>query len=132
MDVGEAMNVAGIGCRKGAPDDMIEAAIKAALTDAGIEHVDAIAVARVKENESAIARVAARLGLPLLIIETEALACAADRTLTRSARVEALFGIPSMAEAAALASIGPSARLLRPRTAVGHATCAIATDEERA
>jgi cobalt-precorrin 5A hydrolase len=39
------------------------------------------------------------------------------------------MGVPSAAEAAALAAGGPAARLLAPRIAVGPATCALATDE---
>ena len=38
----------------------------------------------------------------------------------------ALAGVPSVAEAAALAAGGPDARLIVPRIAVGPATCALA------
>jgi cobalt-precorrin 5A hydrolase len=51
---------------------------------------------------------------------------ASDRTETRSARVLALMGVPTVAEAAALAAAGPAARLLGPRLVVGAATCALA------
>jgi cobalt-precorrin 5A hydrolase len=37
------------------------------------------------------------------------------------------MGVPSVAEAAALAAAGTTARLLLPRIAVGAATCALAT-----
>jgi cobalt-precorrin 5A hydrolase len=40
--------------------------------------------------------------------------------------VLALKGVPSVAEAAALAAGGPRSRLLAPRIAVGPATCALA------
>jgi cobalt-precorrin 5A hydrolase len=45
--------------------------------------------------------------------------------------VLALMGIPSVAEAAALAGGGLSARLILPRIAVGSATCALAVSEEQ-
>jgi cobalt-precorrin 5A hydrolase len=48
------------------------------------------------------------------------------RTVTRSERVVALMGVPSVAEAAALAAGGTKARLLAPRIALGPATCALA------
>jgi len=51
---------------------------------------------------------------------------AIDRTETRSERVLALAGVPSVAEAAALAAAGPASRLISPRLVVGAATCALA------
>jgi len=39
-------------------------------------------------------------------------------------------GVPSLAEAAALAAAGPTARLIAPRVAVGPATCALAETVE--
>jgi cobalt-precorrin 5A hydrolase len=36
------------------------------------------------------------------------------------------MGVPTVAEAAALAAAGPAARLLGPRLVVGAATCALA------
>ena len=40
-----------------------------------------------------------------------------------------LIGVPSVAEAAALAAAGPSARLVSPRLVIGAATCALAASE---
>jgi cobalt-precorrin 5A hydrolase len=40
--------------------------------------------------------------------------------------VLALVGVPSLAEAAALAAAGPTARLLVARIAIGSVTCALA------
>jgi cobalt-precorrin 5A hydrolase len=53
---------------------------------------------------------------------------AVDRTITQSPRVQALRGVGSVAEAAALAAAGPNARLLGPRavSACGTATAALA------
>ena len=49
---------------------------------------------------------------------------------TWSARVLALAGVPSVAEAAALAACGPKARLILPRIVVGKVTCALAESGE--
>ena len=59
------------------------------------------------------------------------IADALARAETRSERVLALMGIPCIAEAAALAGGGPTARLILPRIAIGTATCALAVSEER-
>ena len=42
----------------------------------------------------------------------------------------ALAGVPSVAEAAALAACGPKARLILPRITVGPVTCALAERED--
>jgi cobalt-precorrin 5A hydrolase len=59
-------------------------------------------------------------------VAQDELAAAGGRAATRSERVLALAGVPSVAEAAALAAGGPAARLIAPRIAVGSATCALA------
>jgi cobalt-precorrin 5A hydrolase len=64
--------------------------------------------------------------VPLLVVPQRDLEAAGARTVTKSARVVALAGVPSVAEAAALAAGGPRARLIAPRVAVGPATCALA------
>ena len=111
------MIVAGVGCRKGASADDIGAVIADALARAGFapEALDLIAAPELKRDEHGVAAAAAALGVPLV----------------RSERVLALMGIPSVAEAAALAGGGPTARLIVPRIAIGPATCALAVSEER-
>jgi len=125
------MIVAGIGCRKGASANEIGAAITAALSRAGLRHdaLGLIAAPALKRDEPGIAAAATDLGVPLVLVPQADLEAAGSRTTTRSARVVALMGVPSAAEAAALAAGGPAARLLAPRIAVGPATCALATNE---
>lgn len=122
------MIVAGIGCRRGAAADAIIAAIEAALAQTGLAKgaLDLIATPAIKGAEPGIADAAAALGLPLVLVAQSDLEAVADRTATRSERVIALMGVPSVAEAAALAAGGPDARLVAPRLAVGPATCALA------
>ncbi len=123
------MIIAGVGCRKGAAAAEIEAAIAAALTDSGLgaTSLDLIATAQVKEAEPGIAAAAAALGVRLVVVEDADLALADARTVTHSERVRRHTGVSSVAEAAALAAGGPSARLLAARIVVGPATCALAT-----
>jgi cobalt-precorrin 5A hydrolase len=127
------MIVAGVGCRKGASADDIGAVIGAALARAGFaaQALGLIAAPELKRGEQGVAAAAAALGVPLVLIAEADLKAAGARAETRSERVLALMGISSVAEAAALAGGGPTARLILPRIAVGSATCALAVSEER-
>jgi cobalt-precorrin 5A hydrolase len=131
MAMGEAMIVAGIGCRRGTPAAAIEAVITAALERAGLAK-DALTVVAVPANkcdEPGIAMAVSGLGLPLVVVAQAELERAGRRAITRSERVLKLLGVPSAAEAAALAAAGQSAWLLAPRVAIGPATCALAATE---
>ena len=122
------MIVAGVGCRKGAQAADIEAAIVAAFARVGVatSELCLIATSAAKGGEPGIAAAASAIGVPLVLIPQSDLATAGTRATTRSERVIALTGVPSVAEAAALAAGGPAARLIAPRIAVGPATCALA------
>jgi cobalt-precorrin 5A hydrolase len=127
MVVGEAMIIAGIGCRKGTPAAEIETVLSAALAQAGLDRaaIGMLATSAAKESEPGIAGVAMAFGVPLVIVPPADLAAAGERIATRSERVLALAGVPSVAEAAALAAGGAAARLIVPRVVVGAATCAL-------
>jgi cobalt-precorrin 5A hydrolase len=133
--MGEAVIVAGVGCRKGAAATDIEAAISAALERCGVatEALGLIATSMAKGAEAGIVTAASALGVPVVLVSQGALEDAGHRTATKSERVLLRTGVPSLAEAAALAAAGPAARLIAPRVAVGPATCALAqsTDAPR-
>jgi cobalt-precorrin 5A hydrolase len=131
MDVGEAMMVAGIGCRIDVSMTEVESAIATALRQvvAAGKSLRLIATPAAKGRESGIGAAAAARGIPLVLIAQSELEAAADRTLTRSHRALAALNVPSVAEAAALAGAGPNSRLLGPRVAVGPVTCALAEVE---
>jgi cobalt-precorrin 5A hydrolase len=131
MDLGKTMIVAGIGCRKGVSAAEVEAAIAAALADAGLatQQLDLIAAPAMKGAEPGIVNAASARGVPLVLVPRANLEAASERTVSHSKRVFAILGVPSAAEAAALAACGPTARLVAPRVAVGPATCALATTE---
>jgi cobalt-precorrin 5A hydrolase len=122
------MIVAGIGCRHGTPAAAIAAVIDAALARAGLakDALGIIATSATKGGEPGIAATASALRVPLVLVPPADLEAAGVRTVTRSERVVALTGVPSVAEAAALAAGGATARLLLSRIAIGPATCALA------
>jgi cobalt-precorrin 5A hydrolase len=128
------MIVAGIGCRRGATAQEIDAAIDAALAEAGHsrEALHLIATSDGKGSEVGIIEAAAGRGVGLVLVKPAELEAAGPRTQSSSPRVKELFGVPSVAEAAALAACGPEAKLVVPRIVVGPATCAIAIAEEGA
>ena len=132
VGVGEAVIVAGIGCRKGVPATEIEAAIDAALERAGrpLARIDALATSMSKRGEKGIAEAASARGVRLVFVVAADLEVAGARGVTWSARVLALAGVPSVAEAAALAACGPKAKLILPRIVMGPVTCALASAEE--
>jgi cobalt-precorrin 5A hydrolase len=128
MAMAKTMIVAGIGCKRGAAAHDVEAAIHAALARAGLAAaaLDAIATMLGKNDEPGIAAAAKTLGVRIIALEQSAMKAAGARTITRSERVLALTGVPSVAETAALAAAGADARLIAPRLVVGGAACALA------
>jgi len=125
------MIIGGVGCRKGVPAAAITAAIETACRQAGLaaNRVGALATMASKEQEQRIAEAAAALGVPLILVSEPDLRAAGSRATTHSARVMELIGVPSVAEAAALAAGGPDASLLAARVVVGPVTCALAETE---
>jgi cobalt-precorrin 5A hydrolase len=139
--MGEAlMVVAGIGCRRGATAEQVEAALVRALATlagptqgcltAGLTH-DALTLSRIataasKGNEPGIRAAASARGIPLVLISHEDLEANNAKTLTRSSNSMRAMNVHSVAEAAALAGAGQGSRLLGRRIAVGPVTCALA------
>lgn len=122
------MRVAGVGYRAAAGEESLLAALAAA---GGAQGLDALATIAGKEG-GALAALGRRLGLPVVAVCQRDLA--AQETATVSARVEAITGAGSVAEAAALAVAGPGARLAGPRAVSPDrmATAAIAISGEEA
>jgi cobalt-precorrin 5A hydrolase len=127
----EAMIVAGIGCRRGTLSQDIVSLILATLGNLDIaqDRLDAIATEASKADERGIADAARSLSVRLIRCSIADLDRVADRVVTRSSRVQALKGVPSIAEASALVAAGHNARLLGARVAAEKATCAIAISE---
>lgn len=127
------MMVAGIGCRKGVTPDAVSEAIATALERCRVSRsqIDALSTELSKSSEAAILATAESLALPLVFVSHSEMELVAGHTLTSSTRVIALKGVPSVAETAALAAAGRSARLLAPRITTKTVTCAIAVGEGR-
>jgi len=121
MAGGEAVIVAGIGCRRGCPADAIVALVREAETRA--QPVSALAAPAFKRDEAGLHEAAERLGLPLLFVEDAALAAAQAWCVTRSDAAARATGFASVAEAAAL---GAGGVLLLPRLTAAGVTCALA------
>jgi cobalt-precorrin 5A hydrolase len=115
------MIVAGFGFRTGVTLAALQDALARAGGPDGVTHL-----ATLTAKVAGLEPLAQALALPVLSMEPEALRDLP--TLSRSDRVEALFGTGSVAEAAALAAAGQGARLWGPRavSADGTATAAIA------
>jgi cobalt-precorrin 5A hydrolase len=127
----EAMIAIGIGCKKGCAAQTIVALVRAArasINDTGAPAT--LFTLADKQRETGLRDAAQELGLPLVFLEAEVLRQASGRAMTRSDRVMAMFGLPSIAETAALAGAGPASILLAPRISEAGASCAIAGSRE--
>ncbi|WP_374645203.1 cobalamin biosynthesis protein [Tabrizicola sp.] len=115
------MIVAGFGFRLGATLAALQDALAKAGGPEGVTHLASLAA-----KAPGLEPLGRALGLPTLALPPDQLRD--QPTLTRSARVQALHGTGSVAEAAALAAAGPGSRLRGPRavSSDGTATAAIA------
>lgn len=115
------MIVAGFGFRAGATLAALQDALARAGGPLGVTHLATLAA-----KAEALGPLAQALDLPVVALDAKALQ--GVTTLTRSERVEAMFGTGSIAEAVAQAAAGHGARLRGPRavSADGTATAAIA------
>jgi len=124
---------AGIGCRAGCSVEQLLELLGRTLAAQGrsLGEVQALYAPDFKRSEPGLVQAAEQLQKPLLPLPLEELQRQAGSTLSHSARIARDFGVPCVAEAAALAgaaSLGPGghARLLGPRLASESATCALA------
>lgn len=115
--------VVGIGCRRGVPADEVEAALRTALGDVGIEPAEVVAYATTeqKRDEPGLADGVARLGGSLVLLDDETLnrveGCGPSRA--------GLIGLAGVAEPAALALARRQEWCMR-KTVYGRVTVAIA------
>lgn len=122
----------GLGFRKAATADTLATLVRDALSrlPADLAAAPATLATIAEKDRPALRDAAALLGLPLVILPKSALAGTEDRITVASEAARACLGVPSVAEAAALAAAGPGARLLMARIATADATCAIALSPE--
>lgn len=118
------MRVAGLGFRQGVK----VAALREALAAAGGHHgLAALATISDKVATGALVSLASELGLPIKAVPADMLTDVA--TVTRSERIETIFGVGSLAEAVALIAAGRSARLVSSRVVSPDRTATAAIAE---
>ncbi len=120
--------VLGLGCRSSATaEDLLQLAHQA-LGRAGVTARDLSAVASIdrRADSGVIAAVAARLGVSVVYFDAQTLEEQTPRLANPSENVFRAIGCHGVAEAAALAATGPTARLALPKIGSGGLTAAIA------
>ena len=125
MGVGQAVIVAGVGCRHGVTADTVIAALEEAARTHHVT-IDFIATAPMKSDEPGLLEAATRLGMAFVVVAQADFEMAGARTITQSDVSLKHSGSPSLSEAAALAALGPGSRLMAPRMAIGDMTVALA------
>lgn len=129
MDLGEVVSgrvAIGVGCRQGASAEAITRLVGVAT--AGLAPAIGLFTIEDKRGEAGLSEAAERLALPLVFLPRDALSAVADRVATPSPAALARFGVPSVAEAAALAAFAGRARLVVPRRAEEGVTIAVAEE----
>lgn len=126
-----AAYAAGIGARRGvAAKEIVDLVRRAAEQN----HVDAsrltLCTLESKAGESGLHEAARELGVEIIFLPLELLRARKGAAPTHSPRVQAMFGVGSVAEAAALVGAGAGSRLIAPRIATPHAACALAISAE--
>lgn len=111
----------GIGCSSRATSDDVLALIKSCVDEVVPDTVLATLDSRSHMGEA----VASILGLPLMLFSASTLALITGSTIESSLALRN-SGTPSVAEASALAALGPQARLVVPRHTGRLCTCAVA------
>lgn len=125
----------GLGARRGvAAQDVVELVRRVAQTH-DVDLSDAkLCALESKAQEAGLHEAARELGVELVFLPLAELRARKAPAATHSPRVQALFGVGSVAEAAALVGAGPHSRLVAPRVTTPVAACALAkrSDKENA
>ncbi|MBZ9602707.1 cobalamin biosynthesis protein [Phyllobacterium chamaecytisi] len=118
----------GVGCERGcAPDELFDLVNKV-LQNAAIEpsNLSGIHSIDLRRGEPAIVDVAWKFNRPVGYFSASILEEQTPSLLNPSDRVFALMGCHGVAEAAALAGVGPTGVLVVGKTKSAHATAALA------
>ena len=117
----------GVGARRGVEARALAALVRCVVEQARLapQSCDMFTL-QSKQDEPGLHEAANLLAMKLVFLPLDALLARKDELMTRSPRVEAIIGVGSVAEAAALAGAGPGGALLGPRVATERLTCAIA------
>ena len=120
--------VAGLGLRAGTSAADIRACLDQTLATAGLagEAVPRFATLTARSAEPGLLALAKERNAELVAIPDEALKGFEAACATRSTRIASLYGVGSVAEAAALACAGPGGVLVQSRITTARVTCALA------
>jgi cobalt-precorrin 5A hydrolase len=121
----------GVGCRLGSSAHTIEALVRQALDHSPEAEPMGLFTIQDKSRETGLIEAAGHLGIDLIFLSRDALREQAPFVRTQSTESQSRFGVPSVAEAAALAGAGAGGKLIVPRIAGQGVTCAIAEARDR-
>ncbi|MEP3602003.1 MAG: precorrin-3B C(17)-methyltransferase [Stappiaceae bacterium] len=118
----------GIGCARNCPIDELKALVFKTLENQGlaIASIGCLVSLDLKADECAINELAAELGVPFRVFAAERLENETPRLKNPSDTVFAEVGCHGVSEAAALAAVGSTGRLVVEKQKSGQATCAVA------
>jgi cobalt-precorrin 5A hydrolase len=131
MAGGEAVTgrlIAGIGMRPGASEADLRECLDQALAMATLANEPLLRLATLagRSAEPGLLALALERSAEIVAVPDEALKGFEAACATRSTRIASLYGVGSVAEAAALAAAGPGGILVQPRIATARVTCALA------
>jgi len=121
----------GIGARKGVDARELARLVREVAARRGVDLQSAtLATIEARDDEPGLRDAARLLDMAVVFLSLENLRARDKDVPTRSARVEEIFAVGSVAEAAALAGAGSGSILLAPRVATTRLACAIARATE--
>lgn len=117
----------GVGARRGVDALELAALVREVATRQRVDpRVATLATLETRADERGVHEAARMLAMDVVFLPLAMLRARDAELLTRSRRVEQMFGVGGIAEGLALAAAGPGGVLLAPRMATARLTCAIA------
>jgi cobalt-precorrin 5A hydrolase len=117
----------GLGARRGVDASSLVDLVRRVVNDLDVTLAESsLFTIESKATEPGFQEAARQLGLPINYLPLASLKKRRGSSKTHSPRVQAMFGVGSVSEAAALVGAGPGSRLLAPRQSTPVAACAIA------
>ena len=121
----------GLGARRGVAAQDVVDLVQRVAQQHGVALSDiALCTLESKAEEAGIQDAARELGVELIFLPLADLKARKGSSPTHSPRVQAMFGVGSVAEAAALVGAGPGSRLVAPRVSTPFVACALARSAE--
>lgn len=117
----------GLGARRGVDATTLVDLVRRVVDNLGVSLADStLYTIESKASEPGFQEAARQLGLPLTYLPLGSLKKRRSASKTHSQRVQAMFGVGSVSETAALVGAGPGSQLMAPRQSTPLAACAVA------